>query len=474
VPTTFWDYTGQGEPFFNQLKAALPALDWQPYPVAQAERPAAPTAENAGSAPLVFVLRGDGLTVHGPNFVEMKTYPLPEGIVASRASEPQASASSSAPSPSPIVPVPAPVPVAEKGKTAPKTQETRSFEEAKVLPTYPGFQIIEHFPEGIFWADFVQTPDGMMLAATDGAKIQVYSLRNNQLTMVASGGPKYPGKILTLAWWQPADGAPLHLAATMAVDVNRPYSSAEEKTINGAIFALQGSSLVSITESLTYLLGTFDLDNNGSRETLLGQSFDEENVFGSEIRRLALKEGQIEFLPFGMSLPWQFPVTGGRFIDVTGDGMKEAVFVRNRVLFVYRGQEKIYESTRTMGGSVSAMNYSAFAARKGELYKSVAFEIPPLAADVDGDGQKEIIAVGSKGTSFTSGRIGPGIDSAGLVVLKYRGGAFQKGSLGDQQELPIQGVAIGQEGYYLVVTQPQGLTGVVGPSQLLLLPYTQP
>jgi len=471
IPTAFWDYTGRGEDFFNGLKAALPALDWQPYAVSQTERPSVPSPEVAGTTPLVFVLRKDGLAVHGPNFVELKTYPPPLEIAVNQLQEPQAVATTS-PAPSPVLPVPVPVPAAAEDR--PMATKTLSAAAPKGITIYPGFQSLGQLSEGALWADFVATSDGLLLATTDGSKIRVYRLRNNQLTTVASAEPRHPGKILTLAWWQPADGAPLYLAATLVVDENRAYSPAQEKTINGAVFVLKDSSLVSVQESLTYLLGTFDLDGDGTRETLLGQTFDREKVFGSSLRRLALKDGQLDSSSFDQPLPWQFPVTGGRFFDLTGDGKKEVIFVSNRVLFVYQGNKKIYESSRNMGGSVSSMNFSAYPGTNAELYTSVTFEVPPLVFDLDGDGQNEIIAVGSTGSSITGARTGPGIDSAGLVVLKYQNGQFQKGSLGDRQENPIQGLAMDHEGYYLVVTQPQGLMGVVGASQLLRIPRSQP
>jgi len=78
--TALWDYTGRGEGFFSQLKAALPALNWQDYAAAQVEKPATPATPASGTIDLVMVLTRDGLTVRDGAWRVLHAYPLPENL----------------------------------------------------------------------------------------------------------------------------------------------------------------------------------------------------------------------------------------------------------------------------------------------------------------------------------------------------------------------------------------------------------
>lgn len=89
VPASFWDYTSGGRSLYDQLRVALPSLDWQGYDEAQKQKPVRPEM-TAGAPPLIFVLREGRLEVRVPEFRELYTY-----VVTPAA-------------PSAIVPVPAP------------------------------------------------------------------------------------------------------------------------------------------------------------------------------------------------------------------------------------------------------------------------------------------------------------------------------------------------------------------------------
>lgn len=75
----FWDYTGQGEPLFRELQAALPHLQWQGYAVSQAHKPATAALLPGKSPRLYFVLTDQGLAVYSPDFTPIRSYP-PSGI----------------------------------------------------------------------------------------------------------------------------------------------------------------------------------------------------------------------------------------------------------------------------------------------------------------------------------------------------------------------------------------------------------
>lgn len=75
VPAIFWDYAGDGEPVFAELKAALLHLKWQGYDIAQAARPQAPAAPQAGGPLLIFILHDDRLEVRDAEFRLLHHYP---------------------------------------------------------------------------------------------------------------------------------------------------------------------------------------------------------------------------------------------------------------------------------------------------------------------------------------------------------------------------------------------------------------
>jgi hypothetical protein len=134
-------------------------------------------------------------------------------------------------------------------------------------------------------ADFVRDGDRLLLAVTDGTRIEVFAVGDN-LVRLGGGEPPRSGHVYGLHWWKPQpDGRPL-LAATVAVDENRAYSPTAGQTVIGVVFALTDERLAPTREELPYLLGSFDRDGDGIPETLLGQSFDRDIFFGTgpEIR----------------------------------------------------------------------------------------------------------------------------------------------------------------------------------------------
>ncbi len=84
----FWDYEGAGQEFQQELRAALPALEWQGYDAAQSARPATPSAPLKAGAHLAFVLSGGQLSVLGPggevihSYAATKTASAPAAVPA--------------------------------------------------------------------------------------------------------------------------------------------------------------------------------------------------------------------------------------------------------------------------------------------------------------------------------------------------------------------------------------------------------
>lgn len=474
VSAAFWDYTGQGEAFYAELKAALPAVGWADYAAAQATRPQVP-APVKGGPELVFILRHDGLEVRGADFQAIHAYPLPTQVAAKPA----------VPAPAVVVaPAPAPVPLPSagtleqrlqaleqrlKGEPAEGQAPYRLEEKGKKAPSglayeaaFPGFVNVGEVPGTVTMADFARDGDRLMLAATDGGDIRVFTVGGG-LTPLAKGDTSYVAQILSIRWWQPEKGGPLYLAAT----------GWNNRRVESALFALQGDRLALVQEHIPFILGAFDRDGDGSPELLLGQSYDKDNFFGPRISELRLAGGTLAEAKVKFPLPRRFTVTGSLFADLTGDGGPETIFVRDGLLSIHAGEKEIYQSPKQMGGSLSVARFETNPNAKDIITDFVTFDVPPVAADLDGDGRPELVAVASDRSSLAATSIGPGVKKSWLVVLKLRDNMFVKGAIGEELEVPLQGLAVEGGRVLFVASEPADMLGQGGGSHLLSFPLAR-
>jgi hypothetical protein len=463
IPAIFWDYTGQGSGLFAQLKDSLPNLNWLDYAAAQAERPVTPGALTASGPSLLFVLGDRGLEVHDAGYRIIHAYPRAEPTPAAGAVRPVP----------PVVAATPPPPVAVSASPGPLKWEQTLAGGGKgangYQTVYPGFETVDSLPDGTVMAVFAQDGDRFLLATTDRHSIQVFTV-SDRVKHLAQGHPSLPGQVLALHWWQPVTQGPLYLAVTSAVEVNQATSPVTPHTVSGEVFQLQDGRLTRVDGELPYLLGTFDRDGDGVNETLLGQNFDRDIFFGSRIKEFHLAGGKIESAGSTLELPRSFPVQGSLLADLTGDGHPEEIFVRRRVMSIYAGTRLLYESPQQMGGSLSAMTFNRNPDAVDQLFTTEAIEIPPVAADLDGDGRPEVVAIAAEGSFLRAPGLGPNISKTWLSVFHYANGGFVRGKLGDDLESPIVGLTVAGKRVLLVSTQSGSVLSRKGKSYLLAIP----
>ncbi|GAB4365051.1 MAG: hypothetical protein Kow00128_07280 [Deltaproteobacteria bacterium] len=441
VPALFLDRTGKGKAFYDRLRASLPGLDWQFQELGNEGAPPAIPEKIL----LSFLLGPETLEVRAPH-TPVRTYDLARG----GAGPPPAATA--------VVPVPA----------VPAARATSARMEPAGGRAAADFSVLGPLPDGTRMADFVRDGGRLLLATTDGSRIEVFEVTDKPV-LQAIGSPSRGGSILGLHWWRPSPGGPLLLAATLAVEENRAFNPAIGQTIAGRVFALDGRALQPVGDEIPYLLGSFDRDGDGTPETLLGQPFDRDIFFGTRVREIRLKGNDLEIgdgAPF--PLPGTFPVQGARFADLTGDGHPETLFIRNRTLFVYEGTKLLYESSRQMGGSLSVMTYDINPGAADRLFTTGPFEIAPAVVDLDGDGQLEVLAPAFEGSSISLG--GPDIRKSWLATLDYREGRFVRGTLGPELETPIPGLHATDQGVFVVSTGSPSMLQPKKSSHLLFLP----
>jgi len=474
VSAALWDYTGQGEALFAELKTSLPALEWQEYAVAQAQRPPVPAAPAKGGPQLLFILRHDGLEVRdGFGFQAIRAYPLPSTAASGPAVSPSAPAVTPAP-----VPVPTPTSTEQRLQAleqqlagqAGAPQAPYRLEQPAAKPaagvayqtTFPGFQSLGNLPWMTTMADFIQDGERMLLAATDGKEIRIFTA-GDSLKPLAQGDTSYVAQILALRWWRPAPGDELRLAVTTWND----------HRVESALFTLRGDQLILLQEHIPYLLGTFDRNSDGSPELLLGQNFDNSTFFGVQIKSLTLAKEKLTEEDPGFSLPQRFTVQGSLFADMTGDGRLETIFVRDGLLYIYDGGNEIYRSPKQMGGSLSTAIFQINPNARDIITDFASFEVPSVAVDLDGDGSLELLTIASDRSSLTGSSIGPGVKKSWLSVLKFRDGMFVRGNLGEELDMPLQGLAVAPGRVLFVASEPGSILGQGGSSHLLSFPLAQ-
>ncbi|WP_027714871.1 VCBS repeat-containing protein [Desulfuromonas sp. TF] len=461
IPARFWDYTGKGQAFFAELKSTLPALEWQDYAVSQAKRPQAPSALPEQGAALIFILRHDGLEVRDSGFQALHAYPVPERLTAG--------ASASAVGATLEERLLA-LEQQQARVSAPQKEAPYRLEEPQVAAkpgvayeaAFPGFRSLGNLDGVTHMADFLRDGDRLLMAATDGKQCQIYEV-DEKLAPLSRADTSYAANILAVHWWRPTPaGAPM-LAVTA-------WSG---RRVESALFALQGERLVLLAEHLPSIFGAFDRDGDGVTELLLSQSFDAETFFGHRISEMRLVKGELEFSSPTFDLPRDFTVQGSLFVDLTGDGRLETVTVRHGFLHVYDGKQELYKTPKQMGGSLSSLSYPIDPDSRDPQTGFASFEVPPVAVDLDGDGQRELVAVASDRSSFGAPGVGPGVKKSWLSVLKYRDGMFVKGTIGEELDTPLQGLYVTADRVLFVATEPPSMLGQGGASHLLSFPLSR-
>jgi hypothetical protein len=429
----FWDYSGNGEPIYSKLREMLPQLKWREYNQTQQQRPSQPKPTGATATALTFIYTQDELVIRDPEFNELQRYPLGSASV--------------------------PIKTAPKAPVAatPTLQRPSSTAEAPVIK--PNFQQVQHLaelPNTSLMADFLFIDGKLLLASTDGTTIEVFKL-TQKLEPVGSGRPSTLARVLALKWWVPAAADTPYLAVT----------TWEDKTVVGRIFRLDGNRLNPLSKKIPRILGTFDLDANGLPETLLGQNFEGETFYGERIVPLQLSGSDIHTGSLKMKLPRRFTVIGSLLADLTGDGKLENAFIRNGILHIFDGKRRIHKSVKKMGGTLNLLTYDVDPSFQQPKTTTAAFEISPLAVDLNADGSNELLASASERSVLGSLRIASGLTKTWISILRYESGRFASGTLGEEFELGLQGLTINQQRLLLVTTEFGDLHNQGGKSHLL-------
>jgi hypothetical protein len=342
------------------------------------------------------------------------------------------------------------MPATPKSKAPVATVPSRPPSTAGTPVIEPQFKQVQHvaeLPKTSLMADFLFMDGHLMLASTDGEGIEIFKL-TDRLEPVGSGRPPSPARILALKWWVPTASATPYLVVT----------TWQDNAVVGLIFRLAANRLSPLPVRISRILGTFDLNADGEPETLLGQNFDGETFFGQHIKTLELSGDDIRTRSLDMKLPRRFPVLGSLLADLTGDGKLENAFIRNGILYIFSGKQRLYKSVKKMGGTLSFLTYDVDPSFQDPKTTTAAFEISPVAADVNADGRNELLASASERSILGSLRISSGLTRTWVSIFKYADGMITSGTLGEEFEMALQGITFNQQRLFLVATEPGDFT----------------
>lgn len=460
----FKDETGVFEAMYADLRRALPQLEWQ-------------ESMSATIADLFFTVTPNGLEVRDSKGGLIRSYAPEQPAVAAAQSIPtnlitapvvtDASSATATGTGMAVTGGAAVNALATPGvgKGAVQYETLPSGETARITTgsdifsmEFPRFNKIGQFKKKTAMADFEKVNGKLLLATTDGGTIEVFSV-GEKLESVATGDSITMGQILSLSWYQPEPGE-AYLAVTVWHD----------ERINTDLLKLEGSTLEPVIRGYSRMVAGFDVDGDMRSELLLGQEFERESFYGRGVDALTLRNGKFEASPPPMVLPRSFQIFGALLADITGDGKVEAIYIRKRRLYIFQGTEQIYKSSSEIGGSVSTVTYDVDPDAQNPMINNASIEVAPVAADLNGDGRREIVAPAADGNILRSVGVASAIDNSWLAVFKYRNGMVIKGSVGDRLERPLQGICIANGQAYMLATDVGNLLESNEASYLLSIP----
>ena len=367
VPAYFIDPAKEAGPLFIKLRERVPHIQWLGY-LSGAD---AKVPENFVG--LVVRLDGEQMTVDYTPGWPVKAYTLDNSSLSTSRSRLN--------SPAPEFPYPEPV---------------LSLSRATIA------------------ADMAKVDDQLLIASSTGENVQIHVRNGENAEQLAEMPIPNRNRLLAMRWWQPGAGQPVMLALTMW----------DGKSAEGALLKWDNNRLTTIKANLPFIMGTFDLDGNGSREELLGQPFERNGFFGQPIYRLAVDAaGELETAPLSYPTPDKFTVTGSLIADFTGDGKNEFIDIRDRKLTIYSATgEKIFRSASKVGTGVTRLSYDLYPSQQFSPLVEVMIEAPPTLMKLSGSEQNSLVFTTIAGAGIFFGNAST--RSSPLSILGFPGNQF--------------------------------------------------
>ncbi len=297
---------------------------------------------------------------------------------------------------------------------------------------------------------------------TDNEKIYVYTLTAKGLKYRYRYHYDKWGEIMNL---QVADIDGDHKNELIVNTINEM-----EDGFSSFIIGYRQNKFQLVASNIPFAMGVLGANSVARGAYFLGQVFTMETVFGSQVYRLKLKNGQIKSTK-AFTVPHGFRIPGALYDDINGDGRRELCFINEQsFLEIYQGSRRIWISKERVGGSLNNVQVEVGTAKVSYTDKK-QIDVPLRAFDLDGDGKKEMLLV--KNTSSMSTGLGEyGFLSKGSVMLlKQSNVGFTLRPLTGKMDGPIQSInVLGKELFVTMVKRGDDVLKVSGDSYLLSFP----
>jgi len=342
IKAAFWDYDGSGEALFADLRDSLPALEWQGYAAAQAQRPPQPKPLPGGEPPMVFIYRNGQLEVRGAMFQVLASFPVGAEVAAAPAPVPASKVAVPVPQPVPTLQpkavVPVPVPAAGIQKTPKRTSSAIvQQEQPQTSDVWTGFKWDDN-PLGVEVADF----DG------DGSQeIAVLFKKRLEIDRIKDGSRQ---QLFTLPLGK--IDKTLTISSADLDGTGKPelfISAVNGKKVASLVVAEQGGGYQVVQQGMNWFLRAMQLPDGG--KVVLGQKLgDALHLYDTEVHRIEWN-GR-EYAAAGLfSRPWQTSIFSLQaFSDAQGE-LRFAEISDNDRLRVFSADARVlWESSRAYGG----------------------------------------------------------------------------------------------------------------------------
>jgi len=412
-------FLGDNTHFYKQLLATLPELNWQGQFLSNSDLP---------DTDLVFIVVGNQMDLLDSFGVTINSYDLSPGKGSAGPTKEAESITKFQPAQISNLSV-------TKEQHLNSTQNERRADKIE----FGRFANLGELPDKVRMAAFLKGMDNILLATIDDKTLRVLRVAEDIRSVSSTAIDDRISKPLTVSWWQPENKGPLYLVVSAAYEIDNNSGKEVETRLAGGIFELRGNKLMRVAKNLPWFMGSYDRDGDSIPETLLGQEFEFDTVYGP-VTALHLEGNSVRQSAVPFVLPQGFVVPGSKMADLNGDGNVEIVTVYNGILAVYSEGERLYQSSKEMGGSIATLTYDVNPGAVDLMHKTVTFAVPPSIADIDGNGMFEIFAASSESSIFGSSGIGSASRNSWVSVIKYRDGLYEKGRLPGGRENSLQGI----------------------------------
>jgi hypothetical protein len=256
-----------------------------------------------------------------------------------------------------------------------------------------GMTEIHHFDDVLVGLD-AGDPDGDgrvdVVMATE-SRVSLYQLSGQKLQLVDEIKADRQGHFMSAQFVQ------LDAASPLGIVVNHQVKT---DGVESFVLALQGQKLIYWQTRIYETLLAVDSNGDGVNDRIWAQTLDRARFFSRDAVRVYLPgNGKLQFQN-NLKMPYALRATGAVLANLgTGsEAERHLVFVDERNhLEVYRGKDKLWQSSDTVGGSYAQAQLpqgGEMDVRIGDqLMNTFPFEPIPEPVDVDGDGVDEILVI---------------------------------------------------------------------------------